>query len=124
MLCEAATAHEGLLNVLGGGITRVHALDYPAPIPLTLALLIELDEATPDKHAVDLVLAGEDDNYLGKASLEFGVIPDYLPSVEGSPVTFAGVVPLSALTVPTPGEYVITVEIDDELLTHVQFGSY
>ena len=40
MLCDAATVREGLLNVLGAGITRLHREQFPAAMGTQLALLL------------------------------------------------------------------------------------
>ena len=39
LLCDAATERDGLLNVLGGGITVATRPEFPAPLGMTLALV-------------------------------------------------------------------------------------
>ena len=62
LVCDAATVREGLLHILGGGITRLWREELPAPLGVTIALMIAVDHAelgTPID--VRLVLTGPDD---------------------------------------------------------------
>lgn len=43
LLCDAATVREGLLHVLGGGITRIWRPVLPAPLGVVLATVIDID---------------------------------------------------------------------------------
>ena len=51
LLCEAASVHEGLLNILGGGVTVVTRPEYPSELGLSLAIRVMLhpsrDGASP-----------------------------------------------------------------------------
>ncbi|MCU4184869.1 hypothetical protein K6U06_10905 [Acidiferrimicrobium sp. IK] len=38
-ICEAATLHDGLLNLLGAGITRVGRTGFPSPLGLQVAAM-------------------------------------------------------------------------------------
>lgn len=44
ILSDAATVREGLLHVLGGAITRIFRPLLPAPLGVTLALVIRMDQ--------------------------------------------------------------------------------
>jgi len=61
LLCDAATVREGLLHVLGGGITRLWRPALPAELATKLAVLVDLapeDLETPHELEV-LILCGE-----------------------------------------------------------------
>lgn len=40
LLCDAVTVREGLLHILGGGITQIIRPEYPAPLGLSMGLRI------------------------------------------------------------------------------------
>jgi hypothetical protein len=42
ILCDYASVREGLLNVLGGGVNRLWRAELPAPLNLSLALMVDL----------------------------------------------------------------------------------
>jgi hypothetical protein len=75
LLCDAATVREGLLHVLGGGVTRVNRPEYPAPLaPLTIALRILVDPTEADRaHQLDVRLQGEDGHEVAKFEVQFGI---------------------------------------------------
>lgn len=72
LLCDAATVREGLLHILGGGITRAGRAQYPAPIGLTLALRILLHPTEADRpHTLEAKLQAEDGEFIGGFEVEF-----------------------------------------------------
>jgi hypothetical protein len=75
LLCDAATVREGLLHILGGGVTRVNRPGYPAPLaPLTLALRILIHPTEADRpHQLDVRLQGADGQELAKVEVQFGI---------------------------------------------------
>ncbi|MEJ7891161.1 MAG: hypothetical protein WKF94_00785 [Solirubrobacteraceae bacterium] len=75
LLCDAATVREGLLHVLGGGVTRVNRPGFPAPIaPLTLAVRILVHPTETDRaHHLDIRLQDADGGELAKIEVQFGV---------------------------------------------------
>ncbi len=57
MLCDHATVREGLLHVLGGGITRIWRDSLPAPLGVALTLQLQMtqsEDAMPHEVRVDL----------------------------------------------------------------------
>src|SRR5207302_2267086 len=42
LLCDYASVREGLLNILGGGVNRLWRAELPAPLNLSLALMVDL----------------------------------------------------------------------------------
>jgi hypothetical protein len=75
LLCDAATVREGLLHVLGGGVTRVNRPGYPASLaPLSLALRILVHPTEADRtHQLDVHLQGEDGQDVAKVDVQFGI---------------------------------------------------
>jgi hypothetical protein len=75
LLCDAATVREGLLHVLGGGVTRVNRPGYPAPLaPLCLAVRILVHPTETDStHQLDVRLQDEDGQEVAKVDVQFGV---------------------------------------------------
>jgi len=48
LLCDSASTREGLLHVLGGGITRLFAPEIPGAVGVTLAAMARMDEEELD----------------------------------------------------------------------------
>jgi uncharacterized protein DUF6941 len=72
LLCDAATVREGLLHILGGGITRAGRSQFPAPIGLTLALRVLIHPTEADRpHTLEAKLQAEDGQFIGGFEVEF-----------------------------------------------------
>jgi hypothetical protein len=72
LLCDAATVREGLLHILGGGITRAGRPQYPAPIGLTLALRVLIHPTEADRaHSLEAKLQTGDGEVIGGFEVEF-----------------------------------------------------
>jgi hypothetical protein len=70
LLCGAATARDGLLSILDGGITEVHNAQYPAPLGLTLAMRIMVHPTeVPHEHKVEILLQDEDGQEVTKVEI-------------------------------------------------------
>ncbi len=79
LLCDAATVREGLLHVLGGGVTKLSRPDYPAPLGVQLAVRVtgEWSEASgTHKLEVALVDADSEQVALFGADLTFQQDPE------------------------------------------------
>lgn len=60
-LCDAATVREGLLHAIGGGVTRLWRPILPAPLGVSLAAIITVDEADLGRpHQVDIKVTNPD----------------------------------------------------------------
>lgn len=70
-VCDAASIREGLLNVLGSGISRIGRATFPAEFTSTIAvqLLIEDSDLTED-FTVRIELVGENGEDRGVPSYE------------------------------------------------------
>ena len=63
MICDAASVREGLLHVLGGGITRIWRQELPAPLGVALAVIVDLSpDVVFDAHEVTVAFVRDDDN--------------------------------------------------------------
>jgi hypothetical protein len=113
LLCDAATVREGLLHILGGGVTRAGRVTFPAPLNLTLALriLVHPTEAERD-HQLQIRLQGADGQLVADVGVDFGVrdtgslAPGEMASL---PIPIA--LP-EAVQLPAPGRYSFEVLID------------
>lgn len=54
ILCDFATVREGLLHVLGGGVTRLWREQLPAPLNVTIAMMLEVEQ----QHLGSLIEVG------------------------------------------------------------------
>ena len=72
LLCDFATIREGLLHVLGGGLTRLWRPELPAPIGVALAVLIDLEpHETGIPHELTIHIFDPDDEKLAEAVAGF-----------------------------------------------------
>ena len=72
MLCDAATVREGLLHILGGGITRLNRPSFPAPLGAALALQISVHPTEASvSHRVEAIIQGEDGSQIAKATAQY-----------------------------------------------------
>lgn len=63
IICDAASVREGLLHMLGGGITRIWRQDLPAALGVALAVIVDLPpEVMFDPHEVTVAFVRDDDN--------------------------------------------------------------
>ncbi len=113
LLCDAATVREGLLHILGGGITRLHRAEFPAPMQVTLVAQVVL---TPGEivhpHDVVATIQTEDGEVVVQANghLEAG---EPNPMLEpGESVILPLVINLTGAVVPAAGGYSIEVSVD------------
>ena len=120
LLCDAVTAREGLLNVLGAGITRVTHDSYPAQFDGGLALRIMLHPTeTGRSHGLQVILQTEDGRRLAELNGQFqSDLPgDMAPGEEVSlPLAMQFQGPL-----PVPGAYSFELLIDDHHQVSVPF---
>lgn len=121
LLCDAATVREGLLHVLGGGITRAGRTSFPAPLGMTLALRILIHPTEADRpHQLEVRLQGEDGDAVANFAIEFGM--DDTGQLEpGEHASLPIPLPLGALELPHPGVYSCELLIDGIHQTSVPF---
>ena len=113
LLCDAVTVREGLLHILGGGVTRATRQSYPGPLGLSLALrvLIHPTEAA-DIHKMEVILQDADGQRVAGADVEFGLsdTAGLAPGEHGSlPVALSFP---EGVQLPAPGTYSFELLID------------
>lgn len=113
MLCDAATVREGLLHLLGAGITQLNREAYPAPMGVQLALLLHAKQEEMGKnHRLTVVLWG--DAKLAEMSVDFQVSPGQggrTAAVTSVPI----VASLQAQNLPKEGTYSLEINIDGKV---------
>jgi len=117
VLCDAASLREGLLNILGAGISQVAFHDFPAPLPITFAFRAVLEtRELHEQHALHLELINmyEQERIEAAADLVFYVGPERQQLTEEA--ALAAPVPLSALVIQRPGRYLIRASFDTHIL--------
>ncbi|HCB05154.1 MAG TPA: hypothetical protein PLZ93_00465 [Nocardioides sp.] len=125
-LCDAATVRDGLLHVLGGGVTRTFSPEYPAPLGVVFASILEFEQATdpPGAYQVVVRVLSEDgkEQFLA-ASGEIRI--DYVETPDSSlPGLVPFVVGLSNTELPRPGHYRVLVLVNGDEVWACTFGAY
>lgn len=122
LLCDAATVREGLLHVLGGGVTRAGRPAWPAPLGLTLALRILVHPTETDRqHQLAVKLQGADGEEVARVDIEFGV--GHAGTLEpGEQASLPLPIPMpEQVVLPSPGRYSFELLIDGIHQTSVPF---
>jgi hypothetical protein len=116
LLADYASVREGLLHVLGGGITRLARDPLPGRLDAALALMLRADDLEDLQAAhhmeVSITEAATDEASppIAKAVIEFGGVRG--PVIPGPNLQLPLVVPIQAVPMPRPGFYSITVSLD------------
>lgn len=122
IVCDHASVREGLLIVVGGGVTRLWRPAMPAPLGVDLAILLELTAGELDRpHEVVVDLISEDGRAEGQFKGGFLVSGSAgLDPGEVAVVPFAA--PLGAMAaVQSYGRYSFHVSVDGEAMKAVSF---
>jgi hypothetical protein len=113
LVCDAAEVREGMLFLLGGGVTRLFRDSYPAPLGVTLAVVLEMTPAEAGvAHQVVVRIADGDGREIGSmnAALQIGGVAGLEP---GEALLVPMVFALHTVGIPGPGAYDIRVEVDE-----------
>jgi hypothetical protein len=111
ILCDFASVREGLLFVVGGGVTRVGRSQYPAALGCSVALLVELHQmelARP--HELELRVVGPDGENIASFKGGFQAAGKDLDIGENLPIPV--VLDLRNAALPKPGRYNIEASLD------------
>lgn len=121
MLCDAATVREGLLNVLGAGITRLHREQFPAAMGTQLALLLHSTAKEMGKpHKLVITVTHENKEKIAEFSVDFSVAAN--PGHHANEtITVPLVATFQQQVLPQAGMYDIALTIDGKLARNVQF---
>lgn len=121
LLCDAATVREGLLHVLGAGITRLWRAELPAPMNVALALMIELEHETVTlPHEVHVRIHDPQGTVIGEAMGGFQ-IGDRGRLEAGENQLVPQVIPLHGVGVGQFGSHRIDISVDSEPGTPLRF---
>jgi hypothetical protein len=121
LFADAASVREGLLNVLGAGITRLARDPLPGRLDAVLALMLQSDdpEDLQVDHNIEVIITettADGPTVIAKAVMQLSSTPssgdpgdmtDLLPTV---PL----VVPLQNVSIPRTGIYRITTSLDGQ----------
>lgn len=84
MICDAASVREGLLHVLGGGITHAFANSLPAPVAHSVGLLIDLSPHEARRpHEVHLTVKSPSEKKVFEAMGGFQAIHTFDANAHG-----------------------------------------
>lgn len=123
ILCDFAQVREGLLFVQSGGLTRLLAPAFPAKFPCRLACLVELpaDEAAEAHGLTIKVKAVDTATVLATVNVALHEVKRPQGLAPGEPRLVPVVVPLDAVVFPSPGQYDVHVDVDDEFAGDLSF---
>lgn len=122
-LCDAASVREGLLHVLGGGITRLWRQEFPAPLGVSVAILLELHRQELDRpHELNIVIMGEDGQSIAEVKGGFQVPAGPVLEVhEGQLVPMT--LDLRVAALPSAGPYTVDISVDGEHRRSLHFSA-
>jgi hypothetical protein len=112
LLCDSVTVREGLLHILGGGITRINRDSFPGPLGAALALRIMVHPTETDRtHELRVMLLAEDGGRIAEIGIQFGVNdPTILEPTEEASLALP--IQMHQVMVPRPGPYNFELLID------------
>ncbi len=127
VLADAANVREGLLSVIGGGLSVLRYPNYPVPLQADLGLMFQISDLVEgESHAIKIECVRvdaqqrsvpDDPMFEVEARLVAGPSPELAARHRNAPLA----VPLHNVGVPTPGEYRVSVSVDGEVLGSVSF---
>ena len=114
MLCDAATVREGLLHILGGGITRLHRGEYPAPMQVALVAQVVLTPVEVEHpHDVTAIVQTEDGDVVVQATGHLEAGPPNPLLEPGESVILPLIIGLHGVVLARPGGYSIEMSVDN-----------
>jgi hypothetical protein len=120
-LCDFAEVREGLLFALGGGITRLYRERYPAPINLTLAMLVVLEpEEVSLPHESSIAINDDDGRRIGLVAGGFNIL-EVAGREAGETVTIPIVIQLGRGALPRAGAYDVDISLDGQSCMNLAF---
>lgn len=121
LLCDSARVREGLLHVLGGGITNLWMDQFPAMMGVDLAVVATVTPGERDsQHKLDVNVLGQDGEVIAQANGEFGVSGS--ADVEAWEALIVPLVlPLANVAIPEEGAYMIDVLVDNRSVRNLRF---
>ena len=121
LLCDHATVRDGLLHLLGGGITRVTKTRYPTELGIFLAMILTLTPSEgEEKHRVRVNIVGMDGQQIAEVNGELGV-KDHPNREPGEGYVVPLPLSLASIPIPAPGTYAVNILIDGRQLRSLDF---
>jgi len=120
MLCDAASVREGLLSVLGAGITVVWRESFPAPLFADLAAQFERLDVAASRYDVSISarpVEGGESVFNAELQLQVEARDDDRPQM------IPLIVPLRDVGVPGPGSYILEVFVDKVVRGSLRFDA-
>lgn len=122
LLCDAATVREGLLHVLGGGVTRTWHDGFPAPLIVALAMMMTMPANEAGEHRVRIVLQDQDGKTLVTVDGGFEVAKGAVSKM-GEHLAVPLAIPLHGVVIPKAGTYSLEVLVDGHHIRSLSFAS-
>ncbi|MFZ2964183.1 MAG: hypothetical protein WA006_05805 [Rhodoglobus sp.] len=121
MLCDAATVREGLLNVLGAGLTIFWRESFPAPLMADVAVQFELvDVAVEETREIMIRVTGPNDDPALVFEAQMQLVT--MKSDENAPVQSVPIaLNLRNAGMPSVGIYALHVLIDGDQVGSLSF---
>ena len=125
LLCDSVTVREGLLHILGGGVTRiVNPGPFPQVVPISIALRMLGDRKEMHggaRHEVQGILSRDAGEFVAKFKVEFGADDDQIVTLyPGEEIPIA--IPISmGVELPGHGGYAIDLVVDGVQQASVPF---
>jgi uncharacterized protein DUF6941 len=122
LLCDAATVRDNLLHVLGAGITRLARPTFPAPLGLTLAMMLTLRPTeAAEQHKLRIVLQTEDGANVAELDGQFAVQAAPKGLRPGEQLGMPVVLDLRNVAIPKEGMYSLEILIDSQHVRALPF---
>jgi hypothetical protein len=117
MLCDTAAARDGLLTIVNGGIDHWGPPEYPAPLNVAFAAMLETDDRDQGpEHEFAVVVVDENLSEVGRGQGAFQV-QGSLGGGETAKLPF--VISLGGITIPGYGDYEIQTVLDGEVIARL-----
>lgn len=116
LLADQASARDNLLYVIGGGINLIGAPEFPVPLVVSLAGMLQLAPGEEGDHTFQIRLrrrSSRRDIARAEGSIGAKRKPD---QPEHATLNLVFAVDLRPLTVPDPGEYELVLSVDGRRL--------
>ena len=120
ILCDVAHIRDGLIYILGGGVTRVVSPHYPGTLNIALALVIDLESSELGRpHAIEIFLVCADQGTVHNVTMTLNTMVMDQAADETS--TCPAVVPFYGVQIPQAGSYDVQIEIDGKIMKSLAF---
>jgi hypothetical protein len=122
LLCDAASVREGLLFVMGGGVSQTMRPDYPSSLDVSLAMRIFVHPTEANEpHKIVGILNDEDGHEVTKFEVQTAAIDTSgIPAGIEPEIMFAWDFPARP-DIPHPGKYSFEILIDGNHQRSVPF---